>query len=414
MNETDGKNDVAAEDRLIRKMALMAFLLNLALALVKGYLARQSSSLAITAGAIDSATDSIASLAVLGGLLTSTRKTRTFPLGLYKIENLISVVIALFIFFAGFEIAARVLQPPTERPDIRMPLLWWILGCTAATFFFGKYALYLGRKTESPALLAEGRHRQVDVLSSVVVLISVLLNYYQVDLRYGFLTIDRMAALLVLIFIVKAGWELLSDGMRVLLDASVDYATLDRARKIIEKEPAVKEVTALVGRNAGRFRFISAEVTLRILDFKKAHQVADRVEKQIREEIPHVERVKLRYAPTASKIRRVAFPVLADGETISDHFGEAPQFLICQMDTETGEIQRKVLLKNPHGKESKGKGIMAARFLVNHNIDMLGARKKMEQSGPGYVFSDAGVETFEVSGNTATEALQVFMSQVDK
>jgi cation diffusion facilitator family transporter len=390
-------------------MALMAFLLNLALALVKGYLAQQSSSLAITAGAIDSATDSIASLAVFGCLLTSTRKTRTFPLGLYKIENLISVVISLFIFFAGFEIAVRVLQPPAETPDISMPMLWWILGCTAATFFFGKYALYLGRKTESPALLAEGRHRQVDVLSSLVVLISVSLNYYQVDLRYGFLTVDRIAALLVLIFIIKAGWELLSDGMRVLLDASVDYETLERARKIIEKEPAVKEVTALVGRNAGRFRFISAEVTLRILDFKKAHQIADRVEKQIREQIPHMERVELRYAPTESKIRRVAFPVLEDGDTISEHFGEAPQFLICQINTETGEIERKVILENPHGKEQKGKGILAARFLVNQNIDMLGARKKMEQSGPSYVFSDAGIETFQVSGNTATEALKVFL-----
>jgi len=60
-----------------------------------------SGSLAITTGAVDSISDSIASLAVYGGVKLSVRKTRKFPLGLYKIENLISVISALFIFFCG-------------------------------------------------------------------------------------------------------------------------------------------------------------------------------------------------------------------------------------------------------------------------------------------------------------------------
>jgi divalent metal cation (Fe/Co/Zn/Cd) transporter len=101
VNKTEPYLDTGDENRLTRKEALPAFLLNLALALVKAFLANRSGSLAVTAGAIDSASDSVASLTVFGGLLLSTRKTRSFPLGLYKIENLISVVVALFIFLAG-------------------------------------------------------------------------------------------------------------------------------------------------------------------------------------------------------------------------------------------------------------------------------------------------------------------------
>jgi cation diffusion facilitator family transporter len=404
--------DGLKENRLISRVAFSAFLLNLLLASVKGYLAYQSSSLAVTAGAIDSASDSVASLAVFGGLLLSTLKTRAFPQGLYKIENLISVVVALFIFFAGYEIASRLIYPPSKPPDITLPMLWWLIGCTVAIFLFGKLALYLGNKTGSPALKAEGRHRQVDVLSSLVVMISVLLNYFQIHFQYHFLTIDRIAALLVLIFIAKAGWDLLSDGMRVLLDASVDHATLDKARIIIENEPAVKEIKSLVGRSAGRFRFLNAEITLRTNGLKKAHHIADRIEETIKKEIPHVERIMLHYAPSGSDIQRIAFPVLEDGNTLCEHFGEAPYFVIWQIRPERMEIEKKTILKNPFRQAEKGKGIQAARFLVKYHIDKVAAQKKLQFSGPSYVFSDAGVETVEITENTAEDAImRYFMRQ---
>ncbi len=73
----------------IQRVALYAFLINLGLAMMKAVLAAVSNSLAVTASAIDSATDSAASLALYGGLKLSTRKTKSFPLGLYKIENVI-------------------------------------------------------------------------------------------------------------------------------------------------------------------------------------------------------------------------------------------------------------------------------------------------------------------------------------
>ena len=394
------------EDRQIRNVALSAFVLNLGLAAVKGWLAYESGSLAVTAGAIDSASDSVASLAMFAGVLLSTRKTRSFPMGLYKIENLISVIVALFIFFAGYEIATRLIGPPQKPPEITMPLLYWLLGCTAAIFLFGKFALYIGQRTGSPALIAEGSHRQVDVLSSLVVMVSVLLNFYGIEFRYYFFTIDRIAAALVLIFIVKAGWELLFDGMRVLLDASLDYRTLDEARNIIEMEPGVKKVKSITGRSAGRFRFLSADITLRTEDLKKAHLVADRLEEKLKKEIPNVERVMLHYEPAAGRVQRIAFPVLEDGDTICEHFGESPFFAILEVRTRDGEVERKTILENPHSDIGRGKGIQTARFLVEHRADKVWTKKDMQQSGPGYVFSDAGVETLEVSQDSAEGAVR--------
>ena len=83
--------------------------------------------------------------------------------------------------------------------------------------------------------------------------------------------LDRYAALIVVLFIARTGWQLLSDGMRVLLDASLDPKTLDEVKATIMADAAVAEVRTLVGRSAGRYRFLEGEVALRVHSLEKAH-----------------------------------------------------------------------------------------------------------------------------------------------
>jgi cation diffusion facilitator family transporter len=270
------------ETGLIRKAALYAFVLNLGLAVVKGLLAYDSNSLAVTAGAIDSGTDAVASLVLYVGLRLSTRKSLSFPLGLYKIENLISVFVALSIFFAGYEIARKVLSQAFVPAEISIRVVILLFVSVVATYLFGRYAMRAGRQTESPTLIAEGRHRQVDVLSSVVVLVSVLLGYFKWEVFVFGVSVDQVAAGVVLIFIAWAGWELLVDGMRVLLDASMDFETLDQVRRILEDQPMVVRVQSLIGRNAGRFRFLQTRVVLRTGDLQEAHRISEDLEMDIR------------------------------------------------------------------------------------------------------------------------------------
>ena len=45
--------------------------------------------------------------------------------------------------------------------------------------------------------------------------------------------------MVVVVVVAKTGWDLLTDAMRTLLDASLEPETLARARKIIEEEHAV-------------------------------------------------------------------------------------------------------------------------------------------------------------------------------
>jgi cation diffusion facilitator family transporter len=401
---------VDEETRLIQNIGFYAFLLNLGLAVMKGFLAYFSSSLAVTAGAIDSGTDAVASLILYVGLRLSTRRTPSFPLGLYKIENLISVFVALSIFFAGYEIAREILTGEAAAPRISIHVVALLFLSVVATYGFGRYALAVGRRTGSPTLIAEGRHRQVDVLSSLVVLVSVLPEYFGLDLAWQGITIDQVAAVVVLLFIARAGWELLLDGMRVLLDASMDFETLDQIKKILERHPMVVKVSSLVGRNAGRFRFLQTSIILRTGDLEKAHQISQNLEQEIRGKVPHVERVLIHYEPQPRTHARIAVP-LADLEgRISDHFGESPYFAFVTVRLEDGTAENREVMDNPHRAVDVAKGIRVAEWLVNQNVDQVVMKEDLSRKGPGYVLANAGIRSSITTAGPLEEAVDEAMA----
>src|SRR4030042_5501752 len=107
--------------------------------------------------------------------------------------------------------------------------------------------------------------------------------------------------------------------MRVLLDASLDAETLAQVQQIIKNDPAIVQIKNLTGRNSGRYRFLEAEVNLRLDDLKKAHDVSQRIEKAIRVEVPHIERVLIHYEPMVPVRSCYGFPLATLDGNLSEH-----------------------------------------------------------------------------------------------
>jgi divalent metal cation (Fe/Co/Zn/Cd) transporter len=67
---------------------------NLFLTSVHGSIALASGSLAVAAELVHNVADLLTAIAVLIGILLATRKTKAFPYGLYKVENLVAAGLA--------------------------------------------------------------------------------------------------------------------------------------------------------------------------------------------------------------------------------------------------------------------------------------------------------------------------------
>jgi predicted Fe-Mo cluster-binding NifX family protein len=205
--------------------------------------------------------------------------------------------------------------------------------------------------------------------------------------------------------VVKTGWELLRDAMRVLLDASLDAETLDRIRNIINAEAAVGEVKWVTGRNAGRYRFVEAGVALRIPELDRAEAVIQRIETNVRAAISYVDRVLIHAEATASPYVRYAVPLAAVDGTVSRHFGEAPFFAVVVVRRADGAIDEQRIVSNPHSKEAKAKGIRVAEWLVTQKIDVVLSREDVSRKGPAYVLREAGVELRMTNRQTVGDAI---------
>lgn len=368
------------------KVAVLSILINTSLAGFKLVLGTIAGSVAIVADGIHSASDIVASIALLVGLKISQRKSKNFPYGLYKVENIIAIVSAMAIFFAGYEIVKEVIfQPGRQKMTHILPAVLGVGVTLIVTFLFSRYEIRVGKSVGSPSLVADGEHIRTDMFSTIVVLISLVGQYF------GF-SLDKVAAVIVTGFIVHAGWEILFEGVKVLLDASLDRETLKRIREILLEQPGVKDIKSLTGRNSGSYKFIEAELVMNVRDLERAHAVGIQLEQNIKEHIQNVDQVLIHYEPISKET--LTFAVMLDDQegTISDVYGKAPYIALFTKYAKTGEVLDRRILENPFISQDTGKGIALSEFLVEQGADVVFTRIPFHGKGPEYVFADANVE----------------------
>jgi predicted Fe-Mo cluster-binding NifX family protein len=216
--------------------------------------------------------------------------------------------------------------------------------------------------------------------------------------------LDRLAAVIIVIPVAKTGWDLFFEGMRVLLDASLEPKTLETIRDAVASEPMVVEVESITGRNAGRFRFVEITAALRGNDLDKADCAAHRIERRIREDVPNIERVLIHIDPKPPDRLRWAVP-LADREgTVADHFGAAPFFALATIRSGNGEVEPPQILPNPHREAGRAKGMRVAEWLVEQKTDVIVLGDVVEK-GPRYVFGAAAVTIRTINAESLEEVL---------
>jgi cation diffusion facilitator family transporter len=376
------------------RLALCSVSINLLVTGLKYFLGVFSGSLALLADAVHSTADVISSASIWAGMRISQHKTKRFPYGLYKVENLVALMTSALIFLAGYEIVHSVLWAGERVRAARLPYaIGGVVAVAAILLSFSRYELRIAKELDSPSLTADAQHLATDLFSTGIILLSLVGTYFQVKFP-----LDRIAALIIVALIAWVGMKIAVDAIRVLLDASVDFNTLNTIREIILETPQVSNINALTGRNSGRFKFIEADLGLKVRELEKAHFVASQIETRIKSRVPHVDHVLIHYEPMKKETQLIAIPVAEDRLTLSEHFGEAPYFLLLTLTSGDSRILTESWLSNPFQTVEKGKGIKVSEWLVSLGIDGIIASKSFDHKGPFYVFSDNEVEMRPANG----------------
>ena len=383
------KIDPKQAGRTLLRVAALAALLNLLLAVAKYVLGRYAGSLSLQADALHSLTDVLGSLSVWLGLKFAERKSPSFPYGLYKLENLASLVSAAFIFLAAYEIIRHAWEGGSIIRAERVPLAaGGLLVMALITWLFARWELKLAKQTGSPSLAADAQHMTTEFLSTGVVFLGLIGG------ALGLSWADRVAAVGVALFIVHIGYEIMLDSLKVLLDVGLEPEILTRIADLIRSFPEVIEIKRLTGRRSGRFRFVEAEIVLDVHSLEEAHELVTLIEEEIYDLFPEIDRVVIHFEPPATERLVLAIPVEANGQKIVEHFGCAPAFLFWEISCHPEpKILSEKLLPNPFLQEERRKGVRVAEWLHDQGAEaVLIPKEEPKERGFFYALSALGIK----------------------
>jgi cation diffusion facilitator family transporter len=173
-------------------------------------------SVSILTDALESIVNVVAGFIGLYGLYVAAKpRDKDHPYGHGKAEFLSAAIEGTLVGIAGVLIlykAIRQLINPVELHQLDLGML--LIAITAiVNFILGYYCVYTGKKNNSLALTASGKHLQSDTFSTLGIIGGLLLLYFT-KIKW----IDSVVAIVFGMFIVYTGYRILRRSIAGIMD----------------------------------------------------------------------------------------------------------------------------------------------------------------------------------------------------
>ena len=377
--------------------------INVTLFIFKLIFSYMTNSLALQADAFDTLTDIVMVLAALIGIVYTRKKpNEKFPYGYYKIENIISMIISLFIFLTAYNIISQSISDildftsgDSKIINISISVFIFLIFSFTLSLFLTLYLKIIGKKTNSPIIKSEASEKFFDNFISL----SVLVGFIGASFNLYFL--DSIIGLFIALFIIKGGYDIFITSTKILLDAVIDFDKRTDLNNLIETFPKIKKIESLEIRAYGKYIFLETIISLnKDLSLTQVQVLKNQLTTKIKDTFPQIFKILILTQTQENPITKVAVPLLDnDGlnSKISDHFGDSLFFALFEIKEEEEEKQllNYNILVNKFIKEEKRKGILISDWLISNKIDKIYLKKELK-IGPKLIF-EKGLIQMEIS-----------------
>ncbi|HKL87061.1 MAG TPA: cation diffusion facilitator family transporter, partial [Treponemataceae bacterium] len=291
------ENNRQNRNSLVRKAAFIALFGNLVLAGLKLFAGIKMQSLAVIGDGIDSSTDVVIAILTLAvGFYINQPSDKKHPWGHRRAETIATLALAFIIMYAGVQLLLSAISQLRTGiySELPKPTLLVVTGISIV----GKIGLainqhLIGKKAKSAIVLANAKNMANDIIISASVFVGIGLALL---LRIPFL--DPITALLVSLWVINSAIGIFKDQNLELMDGNADdeiYRSLFKA--VTLTEGAANPHRARIRRMAGSWDIdLDIEVNGN-LTVREAHDIAEKVESEIRCLIPDVYDVVIHVEP---------------------------------------------------------------------------------------------------------------------
>lgn len=289
-------------EKKIYRVTLTGSVVNVILLVFKFIAGILGGSAAMIADAVHSLSDFLTDIIVIAFVRISSKpEDEDHDYGHGKYETLATSIIGLALLMVGLYIfynGARQIWDVMHGAEIEQPGLVALIAAIVSILlkeWTYRFTVSVGKKVESPAVIANAWHHRSDALSSIGTAIGI---GGAILLGKGWAVLDPVAALVVSVFIVKTALGLLSTSSGELLEKSLPKEVEKEIVDIVESEPEVSEVHHLCTRRIGNN--IAIEMHIRMpgeISLKDSHTRASNIERKLRQHFGEHTHINLHVEP---------------------------------------------------------------------------------------------------------------------
>jgi predicted Fe-Mo cluster-binding NifX family protein len=272
---------------------------------------------------------------------------------------------------------------------------------SAIAWYKGK----VGKEENSPSLMADARNNWTDSIAYCAVIIGVTLE------AMGVPNMDAYTGLVVVAFLVKTGLGVALEGLKVLLDASVEGEVLDKVKSIVSSDRRIRDIVSVQGRNSGKYRFLSLSLVPMSYDLREAEVTASDLKARIRAEVTNVDQVTIDFTVEERSRLYAAVPLQEDGDTVSRRLEDAACFEFLELLLPGGEVSTRERIANPARDAAHGREVRTAVFLARQGAETVLVREAMEGKEARLVFEPNGVAWLERPDVSSLEQAEAALRQ---
>ena len=250
------------------------------LTFIKFFIGVASGSVAVLASAIDSLLDTVISIFNFFAIRKSEEKASDeFQYGKGKVQAIAAVIEGTVITISGLYIIYEAIQKAIHgsKTELLTPAIMVMLISIVVTFFLVRYLLRVAKETDNLVIKSDALHYQTDLWSNGVILLSLGIVYFT-----GLEWVDALFGFGIGVYIIYSAYEIIEEGIAILLDRALERETVDEIRKLIGGHPEVNSYHWLKTRTDGSNNFVEFHLVLQPNMFLiEAHRISDQIEDKI-------------------------------------------------------------------------------------------------------------------------------------
>ncbi|WP_375724084.1 cation diffusion facilitator family transporter [Arcobacter sp. KX21116] len=264
-----------------RKATIISSSVAAILTLIKLAVGIASGSVAVLASAVDSILDMFVSVFNYFAISNAEKPAdKYFNYGRGKIEALASVIEGTIITLSGLFLLYQAIEKAITgevSKYLEESLTVMIISLVITTSLV-IYLNLVAKNTNNMVIKADSLHYKTDVYTNIAVLLSLVLVKFT-----GYEVIDIVIGASISLYIIYSAYELIQNGVLVLLDKAVSQKIVKKIENAFIVEERVNNHHLLKTREVGDKIFVEVHLVFDcLITLMEAHKISDRIENKIR------------------------------------------------------------------------------------------------------------------------------------